>query len=66
MPGRCDAGRIRQATNDEFLLCYGFTQCIVDRRVFVKKDPVLGVLVLQLKLTKRANKKLGALYQVFP
>jgi hypothetical protein len=46
MPGRCDAGRIWQATNDEFLLGYGFTQCIVDRRVFVKKDPVLGVLVL--------------------
>ena len=46
MPGRCDAGRIWQEKNDAFLLGYGFRQCITDRRVFVRKDEMLGTVVL--------------------
>ena len=35
LPGRKDASLIWQACNDEFLLQFGFTQSIVDRRCFV-------------------------------
>jgi len=34
MPGRCDAGRIWQTRFDEFLVGYGLTQLLVDRRVW--------------------------------
>ena len=35
MPGRCDAGRIWQRRFDTFLLGYGLTQLLTDRRVFI-------------------------------
>ncbi len=45
MPGRCDAGRIWQATFDEFLLGYGLRQLITDCRVRVIRT-ALGDLII--------------------
>ena len=45
MPGRCDAGRIWQATFDEFLLGYGLHQLVTDRRVWVICKP-MGDLII--------------------
>ena len=45
MPGKRDAGRVWQAVMDDFLRSYGLRQLSVDRRVWVKREP-LGDLVV--------------------
>jgi hypothetical protein len=45
MPGRCDAGRIWQHRFDTFLLGFGLTQLLTDRRVWIKHSEA-GRLIL--------------------
>jgi len=45
MPGKRDAGRVWQGVMDDFLRSFGLRQLSVDRRVWVKRDP-LGDLIV--------------------
>ncbi len=73
MPGRCDAGRIWQARNDEFLLGYGFRQLETDRGqtdVGLGSDEGPGVLVLHdhvddSRLTGNTARILSHFYQAW-